>query len=147
MNSSDRKYPIHPFIVALPIAFWLVSFLCDVIFGLRWGGVIWKQMAQCTMGAGIIAGLMAIFVSFHDYLPLDDRRLRRIDRKYISLHLIALVLYLFNFASRFGNANYTALPVLLSFIGVVLAVISGWFLVDFLHEYKFRRAGASLTKV
>jgi uncharacterized membrane protein len=136
VNSSDRKYPIHPIIVALPIAFWLFSFLCDVIFGLRWGGALWKQIAHYTIAIGILFGIAAEIVSFHDYLPLDDRRLRRMDRKYISLQLIALILYLFNFASRFGNANYTVLPVLLSFTGVVLALIGGWFEAEIVHEYR-----------
>src|SRR6266704_2455188 len=135
VNSSDRKYPIHPVVVALPIALWMFSFLCDVFYALRLGGAMWKEAALYTMGAGIIIGIVAAFVSFRDYLPLEDRKLRRIDRKYISLHLIALALYLFNFASRFGNANLTNLPVMLSFLGAVFAVLSGWFEADLLHEY------------
>ena len=140
MNSSDRKYPIHPVLVALPIALWLFSFLCDIAFALRIGGAVWKPIAHYAMGAGIVAGIIAAVVSFHDYLPLEDRKLRRIDRKYISLHLITLVLYLFNFASRFGNANYTSLPVVLSFLGVVFAVLSGWFSAGVVHEYRLGSA-------
>jgi len=133
------RKPIHPTLGAFPIALWLFSFFCDIIHGLGWGGHVWKEVAYYALSAGIVMGIIAVAAAFRDYLALEEPRWRKIGRAYLSLQLIALVLYLYNFAARHGNADYTVLPIILSFVGVVLIVISGWLGAELVHEYHSRQ--------
>ena len=47
-------------LIPFPIALWIFSFVCDVIYALGWGGALWTDVAFYTM-----AGVCSV-----RYLPL-----------------------------------------------------------------------------
>ena len=76
--ASVHKHPIHPMLIAFPIALWIFSFVCDVIHLMGWGGVIWNDMAFYTMIGGLLGALAAAVIPFGTFVL--DARLRREER-------------------------------------------------------------------
>jgi len=47
--ASVGKHPIHPMLIPFPIALWIFSLICDLIYVMGWGGIVWKETAFYTM--------------------------------------------------------------------------------------------------
>jgi len=125
--ASIRRHPIHPMLIVFPIALWIFSLICDLIYHAGSHNVFWKEVAFYTMVAGVIGALLAAIPGFIDYLSLTNRRLKRIATTHMILNLIVLALFLFNLGIR-----YTASPgnewfaVVLSIVAIAFLAVSGW---------------------
>ena len=59
-TASIAGHPIHPMLVAFPIAFFVATLACDITFW-RTGDAYWATTAQWVLGAGLVmAGLAAV---------------------------------------------------------------------------------------
>lgn len=124
--ASFGKHPIHPILVAFPIGLWIFSLVCDLIFLLGWGGVVWKDVAYYTMGGGIVGALLAAVPGLVDLLSISDPKVKKLGVWHMSINLLAVGLFAVNFLLREGAMPEAKLPLALSAIGVVLIGISGW---------------------
>lgn len=124
--ASFGKHPIHPILVAFPIGLWIFSLVCDLIFLLGWGGLVWKDVAYYTMAGGIVGALLAAVPGLVDLLSLSDPKVKKIGVWHMSINLLAVGLFAVNFLLRGGATAEAKLPLVLSVIGVVLIGISGW---------------------
>ena len=65
--ASVGKHPIHPMLIPFPIALWIFSLISDLIYGMGWGGIVWKETAFYTMAGGLIGALAAAIPGYLDY--------------------------------------------------------------------------------
>jgi uncharacterized membrane protein len=126
-RASVRRHPIHPMIVVFPIALWVGSLVCDVIYHIGSGNLFWKDMAFYMMGGGVIGALAAAIPGFVDYLNLRDRIAKRIATFHMVLNLALVVLYVFNMGLRWNSADQSGMAgVALSVFSIGVLFVSGW---------------------
>jgi uncharacterized membrane protein len=124
--ASFKGHPFHPIIVPLPIGLWIFSIVSDFIFKLGWGSLVWNDVAFYTLAGGIIGALIAAVPGFIDLTGLTNPKTKTIAIWHMIINLLAVALYCVNFWLRTQRAPGDNLPIVLSAIGIVLIVISGW---------------------
>lgn len=121
-------HPIHPMLVTLPIGLWVFSFVCDLCFMFGSGAVVWKTVALYTMAGGIVGALAAAIPGLIDLLSLPAEP-KKTALAHMAINLTVVALYVVNLWLRLQAPNAGAgagLPVLLSLIGILLLLVSGW---------------------
>ena len=124
--ASFKGHPFHPIIIPLPIGLWVFSIVSDFIFKLGWGSPIWNDVAFYTLAGGIIGALIAAVPGFIDLIGLQNPNTKSIAVWHMFINLLAVALYCVNFWLRTQRAPGDNLPILLSAIGIILIIISGW---------------------
>ena len=124
--ASVAKHPIHPMLVAFPIGLWVFSLVCDIIFAAGWGGPAWHDAAFYTMAGGIVGALLAAIPGFIDLLSLSDPHVKKIGVTHMTLNLIIVVIFAIDLWLRTAGAPRVVSPIVLSVIGIILLLISGW---------------------
>ncbi|HEY4255746.1 MAG TPA: DUF2231 domain-containing protein [Candidatus Udaeobacter sp.] len=124
--ASFKGHPFHPIIIPLPIGLWVFSIVSDFIFKLGWGSPVWNDVAFYTLAGGIIGALIAAVPGFIDLTGLTNPKTKTIAIWHMMINLLAVALYCVNFWLRTQRAPGDNLPILLSAIGIVLIIISGW---------------------
>ncbi len=120
-----KNHPIHPMLIPLPIGLWIFSLAADIIY--RAGGnASWSTVAYYSMAGGIVGAIVAAVPGFLDYLDLGPSRVKQIAMQHMLLNVAALVLYIINFTIRGGGNPNAATPFVLSIIGVLGIIVSGW---------------------
>ena len=124
--ASVLKHPIHPMLIPFPIALWIFSFVCDVIYALGWGGTVWNDLAFYSMAGGVVGAMIAAVPGYIDYRSLSDPKVKRIGWWHMVINLCIAVLFAINLWLRVGSQPGAALPMVLSFIGIAMLGVSGW---------------------
>lgn len=132
--ASIAKHPIHPMLVAFPIGLWVFSLVCDVIYAIGWGSAAWKDVAFYTMAGGIVGALLAAVPGFIDLFSLSGKRLK-IGVAHMIINLSLVAIFAANLWLRTKNMPNATLPVVLSVIGVVLLIVSGWLGGELIYVY------------
>ena len=118
------KHPIHPMLVVLPLGLWIAALAFDIVHAVT-HVPIWRTLAFWNIAAGIIGALLAAVPGFVDYLDLQGRA-RRIATFHMVLNLAAVAIFAVNWYVRTRVAADSWWPLVLSVIGVVGVMISGW---------------------
>jgi uncharacterized membrane protein len=125
------KHPVHPMIIPFPIALWIFSLVADVIYLWR-GSAVWRDyIAFYSLLAGIVGAVVAAVPGFVDWLSIRDTEVKGIADWHARLNVIALLVFVADFylrtsgGMRWVGGSYT-IPLLLSVLGVILIIISGW---------------------
>ena len=124
--ASFKAHPLHPIIVPLPIGLWIFSIVSDLIFKFGYGGPVWNDVAFYTLAGGIVGALIAALPGLIDLLSLENPKTKSIAVWHMVINLLAVVLYCVNLWLRMHRAPGDNLPIILSAIGIVLIIISGW---------------------
>jgi uncharacterized membrane protein len=123
--ASIQKHPLHPMLIPFPIALWIFSLVCDVIYMIGLGDAIWQDMALYTMIGGLVGALAAAIPGYIDYRSITDPAVKRVGFWHMVTNLSIVVLFAVNALLRLvWEAG--AIPVILSLIGVSLLGLSGW---------------------
>jgi uncharacterized membrane protein len=125
-TASFKGHPLHPIIIPLPIGLWIFSIVSDLIFKFGFGGPVWNDVAFYTLGGGIVGALIAALPGFIDLTDLQNPKTKTIAIWHMMINLLAVALYCVNFWLRMHCAPGDNVPIILSAIGVVLIIISGW---------------------
>jgi uncharacterized membrane protein len=125
-RATVAKHPIHPMLIPFPIALWIFSLACDLIFLFGFGGPVWKDVALYTMIGGIIGGLAAAIPGYIDYRSLTDPVVVRVAQMHMAINVGLVILFTVNAGLRLLNGPEAVLPVVLSFLGVAALGVSGW---------------------
>jgi uncharacterized membrane protein len=118
-------HPLHPILVAFPIALWVFSLVADLVHA-SGGSPIWNDLAFYTMAGGLVGALLAALPGFLDYRTLRERDTRRLGATHMAINLVVVALYALNLWLRTGSPAGAVLPVVLSVVGVGLLLVSGW---------------------
>jgi len=60
-------HPLHPMLVAFPIAFFVGTFVSDLVYLVR-GDVFWARVSFWLLAAGLAMGALAALAGFTDFL-------------------------------------------------------------------------------
>jgi uncharacterized membrane protein len=125
-RATVAEHPIHPMLIPFPIALWIFSLACDLIFLFGFGGPVWKDVALYTMTGGIIGGLAAAIPGYIDYRSLSDPVIVRVAQMHMAINVGLILLFTINAGLRILNGTEALLPVFLSLLGVAGLGVSGW---------------------
>jgi len=126
-------HPIHPMVVAYPIALYTATLVAFIIAAARNGDVFWFRVAVVANIAGVIMAAVAALPGFIDWAigiptgsPAKGHGLR-----HMLLNVTALVLFLINAIVHTGqwssSQRDTGWGIALALVGVVCTVGAGFF--------------------
>ncbi|PZR72890.1 MAG: hypothetical protein DLM52_12065 [Chthoniobacterales bacterium] len=124
--ASLKGHPLHAMLIPLPIGLWIFSLVSDVIFKMGWGGAVWNDVAFYTIAGGTVGALIAALPGFIDLTDISNPKTKSIALWHMFINLLAVAIFALNFWLRMHRAPGDNLPIILSIIGIVLIVISGW---------------------
>src|SRR5512140_2158346 len=124
--ASFKGHPFHPIIIPLPIGLWIFSIVSDLISKFGYGSAVWNDVAFYTLAGGIVGALIAALPGLIDLLSIENPKSKSIGIWHMIINLLAVALYCINFWLRMQRPPGDNLPIVLSVIGVVLIIISGW---------------------
>ena len=125
-RATVAEHPIHPMLIPFPIALWIFSLACDLIFLFGFGGPVWKDVALYTMTGGILGGLAAAIPGYIDYRSLTDPVIVRVAQMHMAINVGLILLFTINVGLRILNGTEALLPVFLSLLGMAGLGVSGW---------------------
>lgn len=120
-------HPIHPMLVGFPIAFFVATFVCDLVF---WGTALpgWAVATQWLLGAGLVMAALAALAGLTDVL--GDQRIRALGDVWLHAggNVLVVLLELYNFYSRYTQGAAAILPtgLIISLIVVGILLFTGW---------------------
>jgi uncharacterized membrane protein len=121
-------HPLHPMLVPFPIAFFVATFACDVVF---WAthDEFWALMGMWALGAGIVMAALAAVAGFTDFL--GNARIRSIGHAWHHMlgNVAVVILSIIGMGVRKSEgAADGVLPwgLVLSFVVVLLLLYTGW---------------------
>lgn len=123
-----KGHPIHPALVAFPIAFFVGAFVFDLV-GVLTGSPGWYSAGKYLAGAGIVAGLAAAVPGLVDYIWTipPNSSARRHATRHLILNVAVILLFAAAFWVRGGVGVPPDRPILaLELAGVLLLGWSGF---------------------
>jgi uncharacterized membrane protein len=120
-------HPIHPMLVPFPIAFFIATFACDLAF---WStrNSSWVVATEWLLGAGLVMAALAAVAGMTDVL--GDARIRNLGDAWLHAggNVLAVLIELYNFYTRFENGAAAVIPtgLILSLVVVGILLFTGW---------------------
>jgi uncharacterized membrane protein len=128
-------HPIHPMFVVFPIGLWVAALAFDIV-EMATGNPLWRTLAFWNIVGGIAGALLAAVPGFLDY-PGVKGRAGRIATWHMILNLAAVVLFAVNAFIRLRLNADSPWPLLLSIVGVVGVLVSGWLGGELVYVERF----------
>jgi len=117
-------HPIHPMLVVVPLGLWIAALAFDIVAAVT-DNALWQTVAFWNIVGGIIGALVAAVPGFIDYRGLQGRA-GRLATWHMIMNLGAVALFAINVYVRMRAAPESAWPLILSVVGVVGVLVSGW---------------------
>lgn len=120
-------HPVHPMIIPLPIAFFIATFFCDVMY---WGteNTEWSTAAYYLLLAAVISSIAAALTGIIEYK--GDKKIQQLSaaRKHMIGNTIVLILAVGNWYIRTDNRAEAIVPtgLLLSCVIFLLLLYTAW---------------------
>jgi uncharacterized membrane protein len=124
--ASIAGHPIHPMVVPIAIGCFIFSFAADLICLATGNANPWNLLAYYTMIGGILGALAAAVPGLVDLLSLPPGPIKKTALTHMGINLTVVALYICNAWLRHGDPQDLKIPMLLSFVAIVMLVISGW---------------------
>lgn len=128
-TAQIKTHPVHPMLVAFPIAFFTGALLFDALALLTDTHVLAFSVTGYYMGvAGMIGALAAAVAGFIDYLytvpPASSAKKRA--TKHALLNVTTLILFFIAWLLKHGGVHSYWLITGLELVGFVIMCFSGW---------------------
>ena len=126
-TASIAGHPIHPMLIPFPIAFFVGTFVCDLVF---WnsGNPSWFDATLWLLGAGLIMAALAAIAGLTDVL--GDARIRTLSTAWWHAggNVLVVLIELYNWYTRYEHGTAAVLPtgIILSAIVVAILLFTGW---------------------
>lgn len=120
-------HPVHPMLIVFPLGL-LATAVAFEIVGLASGDAEWFRISFWMIAAGIIGGLLSAIFGLVDWLAIPSgTRAKRIGLWHGGGNVIVTVLFIISwFLRRPAPENPEVSALVLSFIAVALALVTGW---------------------
>jgi uncharacterized membrane protein len=122
-------HALHPMLIVFPLGLLGTSLAWDLVY-LATRDPMWAQIAFWTIVAGVIGAVLAAAPGFIDWMAIPDHtRAKRIGIYHLVLNVLVLFLFIISAAARYthGYTSPTLGMMVIGWIGVLLAIVSGWF--------------------
>ncbi len=119
---------IHPMLIVFPLGLLSTSLFFDIAY-LFYPDVSLASAAFWAITAGLIGGLAAAVFGFWDWMAIpQNTRARRVGLLHGGGNVIVVVLFAISWIIRWYDLLHrpNAFAIILSFLGVALALITGW---------------------
>jgi uncharacterized membrane protein len=120
-------HPIHPMLIPFPIAFFVATFVCDLVYW-QTGYAAWANAATWLLGAGIVMAALAAVAGLTDVL--GDHRIRALNDAWWHAggNVIVVLIELYNWYSRYEQGAAAIVPkgLILSLVVVCILLFTGW---------------------
>ena len=119
-------HPIHPMLVAFPIAFLYGALGFDAAGRLAdWPGG-WSTASRWLLGAGLVGAALAAVAGLADFA--GDRRIRQLSDAWAHMvgNVVVVLIEAANLLLRLGGEGVSTTGVVLSGISVALLAFTGW---------------------
>ena len=120
-------HPMHPALVAFPIAFFEGTLVSDLIYW-QSGDAFWARASFYLLAAAIVTALAAALAGFTDFF--GDRRIRALSHAWQHMlgNLAVVLIALCNLYLRLGDEAATIVPTGLGLSAVtgLLLLFTGW---------------------
>jgi uncharacterized membrane protein len=120
-------HPIHPMLVVFPLGLLAGSFAFDLVH-LATGNEHLGHASFYMITAGVLTALLAAAFGLVDFLAIPRHtRARRVGALHGGGNLVVVALFMFSWGMRYADpAQPGGLAVLLSLLGVLTALVTGW---------------------
>ena len=126
-TASIAGHPIHPMLIPFPIAFFVSTFVCDLVFW-RTGNAAWATAATWLLGAGIVMAALAAVAGLTDFL--GEQRIRALNAAWWHAggNVIVVLIELYNWYARYSEGTAAIVPkgLVLSLVVVCILLFTGW---------------------
>ena len=126
-TASIAGHPLHPMIIPFPVAFFVATLACDLVF-VSGGSEGWVTATVWLLGAGLVMAALAAILGAIDVA--GDRQIR--DLRDVWLHaggnVVVVLLQLYNWYLRYseGAAAVVSTGLILSVLSVLILLYTGW---------------------
>ena len=121
-------HPVHPMLIVFPAGSFTAAVIFDILY-LIFGNPLFPAVSFYIITLGVLGGLLAAVFGFIDWSALpNNSRARAIGLWHGLGNFVIVVLFAVSWLLRRGNANFVpgSFALLLSFAGIVLALITLW---------------------
>ena len=129
MQSKARLlgHPIHTMLIVFPLGLLATAVAFDIV-GLVGGSTEWFRISFWMIAAGIIGGLLAAVFGIADWLAIPSgTRAQRIGLLHGGGNVVVVLLFIVSwFLRRPMPENPSTGALVLSFVAVALALVTGW---------------------
>ncbi|HEU5330900.1 MAG: DUF2231 domain-containing protein [Thermomicrobiales bacterium] len=135
-------HPIHPMLVAYPIAFYTATLVAYLIYQFGGQPQFWFRVAIAANIAGVVMAVLAALPGFIDWamgIP-GDTEAKQVGLRHMLLNVVALVLFIVLAVLNTGKWDATTpgalAGIVLALVGVLLTIAAGahgWTLIQTHH--------------
>ena len=120
-------HPLHPMLIVFPLGLLATAVAFDIA-ALVSGDAGWFNISFWLMAAGILGGLLAALPGLVDWYAIPrNTRAKAIGLLHGGGNVVVLILFAISwFLRRAADTVPSSGALVLSFIGVILAVVTGW---------------------
>ncbi len=118
---------VHPMLIVFPLGLLATALAFDIV-GLSTGNGSWYGISYWMIAAGIIGGLLAAVFGLIDWLGIPSgTRAKAIGLWHGGANVVVVLLFIVSWFLRRPDPQAPgSTAIVLSFIGVGLALVSGW---------------------
>jgi len=126
-TASIAGHPIHPMLIPFPIAFFIATLVCDLVFASN-GNEAWVAATLWLLGAGLIMAALAALAGLADVM--GDDRIRNLRDAWLHAggNVVVVLIELYNWYLRYSSGPEAVVPIglILSLISVAILAFTGW---------------------
>ena len=120
-------HPIHPMLIPFPIAFFVSTFVADLVFW-QTHSEAWATATIWLLGAGLVMAALAALAGLTDVL--GDSQIRDLSDAWLHAggNVLVVLIELYNWYSRYEHGSAAIMPtgLILSLIVVLILLFTGW---------------------
>jgi uncharacterized membrane protein len=126
-TASIAGHPIHPMLIPFPIAFFVATFVCDLVYW-QTSNSAWATAGIWLLGAGLVMAALAAVAGLTDVV--GEARIRALNDVWWHAggNVLVVLIELYNFYARYSEATSAVVPtgLVLSLIVVCILLFTGW---------------------
>ena len=126
-TASIAGHPLHPMLVVFPIAFFVATFMSDLVF---WRSEVsfWAEASFWLLGSGLVMAALAAVAGLIDFF--GETRIRALNDAWWHAggNVLAVFIEVYNWLLRYQSGDAAIVPtgLLLSLIVVCILLFTGW---------------------
>jgi uncharacterized membrane protein len=140
-------HPIHPMLIPFPIAFFVATFVCDLVYW-QTGDPMWAEAGIWLLGAGLVMAALAAVAGLTDVL--GEARIRALNEVWWHAggNVLVVLIELYNWYARYTEGTAAVVPtgLALSLISVLILLFTGWMGWEMVYRHRVGVADESLVR-
>ena len=146
-TASIAGHPIHPMLIPFPVAFFVATLVCDIVFW-RNGNANVATAAMWLLGAGLVMAALAAVAGLTDVL--GEERIRALNDAWWHAggNILIVLIELYNWYARYSEGTSAIVPkgLVLSLIAVAGLLFTGWKGWEMVYRHRVGVADESVSE-